>query len=577
MYIHLTRIKPRKNVLDEGCSVSEEELLMMDDESKINSAERWQQLDSDQTYLAVLYDKMIVMLTEKLNNVHQSDYSHKYWRILIGPWLRYYLYVLYRRYQLINKLYLKCGRFKTIALDKDSFICPLDTEEFIYLTKGDKYNLQIYTRILDELGLAEITERVIDAQYEKSESYNHHGLKSILVRSFFSICIHILKHRKKIILVSPYFPKKSRLKFFFKSFGRIVELPKGYFSDTQNSNVSNHFALRKNFCLEHSTSDVFERLCYKFIGDDLPKCFVENYSLYKEQATIIQEKIGNVSGIVSSNSWYGPEVFKMVSALVSESGKSLYGLQHGGNYGNCKMNSSCYHELDIVERFYSWGWGGGKVTPRPCTKLVGVNGYSFRGNNTDILYGLTSFPRFDCFNSEINPSVFNTYLQDQKIFISKLCSSAFRNLVVRPHHEDFGWETQKRLAQSFDEIKFETMNGSFLDRIKKVRLYVCDHLSTTHIEALALGVPTILFWPLDLYMLTDEAIPYYQLLEDVGVLFHNPVNAAEAVPHIYQDVESWWLNPKRQEAVAAFVDKYGKRNNQAQEIWFKELISLVDV
>ena len=45
---------------------------------------------------------------------------------------------------------------------------------------------------------------------------------------------------------------------------------------------------------------------------------------YDEQASAASKKLGTITGIVSSDSWFGNESFKMMSALINETGKALY-------------------------------------------------------------------------------------------------------------------------------------------------------------------------------------------------------------------------------------------------------------
>src|SRR5436190_19598634 len=52
----------------------------------------------DYLHLQEVYERYLQRLAERMNEVHQVDHSLRYWRILIGPWLFYFIQVLYDRY-----------------------------------------------------------------------------------------------------------------------------------------------------------------------------------------------------------------------------------------------------------------------------------------------------------------------------------------------------------------------------------------------------------------------------------------------------------------------------------------------
>ena len=48
-------------------------------------------------YTNNLYNKFIVELAEQLNNFHKQKYSKKYWEIIIGHWLGFYIKVIFKK------------------------------------------------------------------------------------------------------------------------------------------------------------------------------------------------------------------------------------------------------------------------------------------------------------------------------------------------------------------------------------------------------------------------------------------------------------------------------------------------
>ena len=52
-------------------------------------------LYADYLYLREFYERLLVDLSAQLNQIHIVDHSLRYWRILIGPWLGYFIPMLF--------------------------------------------------------------------------------------------------------------------------------------------------------------------------------------------------------------------------------------------------------------------------------------------------------------------------------------------------------------------------------------------------------------------------------------------------------------------------------------------------
>ena len=59
-------------------------------------------LYNDYQYLNSLYEDTLNNTKEQLNRIHDVDYSLRYWRILIGPWLAYFMQMVFDRWAMLN-------------------------------------------------------------------------------------------------------------------------------------------------------------------------------------------------------------------------------------------------------------------------------------------------------------------------------------------------------------------------------------------------------------------------------------------------------------------------------------------
>lgn len=527
-------------------------------------------------YLLELYRRLIQEIANVLNQYHKKNFSTRYWSILIGPWLRYYIYILYERFKTLEHIFMVNKNFQTLGLDEANYHYPIDTLDFMELLKEDSYNLQIYTKLIKSTKLFIITQyikRRVRSRCNKKTPNNK------LKRFFWIFIFYFLRKRKKLGLFKSYFPKLTRLYFMVFSMGKLMEIPEAILPELDCTEKDYSFSLRNEIKLKYTGNNQFEDFLYSSLIEDLPICFLEGYNKYFMHAKQTINYLGHIKGFVSANAWYYSELFKQISALKAESNNKLYGIQHGGNYGNIQFNVSCEHELEILDNYYTWGWSSTikMVKPMPINKLSSRFSFNKNMGAKDVLYGLTCLPRFDNNYFILLPSEFEKYLNDQKVFISSLSEEAKNYLFVRPHHEDLGWNIKGKLRENFSQLKFDDWGTSFLERLHSCKLYICDHLSTTHIESLALNKPTILFWRPGYFPYSETAVSYYQTLKDVGILFDEPVSAAIAVNEIINDVECWWAMPERQIAVRKFCQQYARVSITSEKIWLHELLSLVNV
>jgi putative transferase (TIGR04331 family) len=147
----------------------------------------------------------------------------------------------------------------------------------------------------------------------------------------------------------------------------------------------------------------------------------------------------------------------------------------------------------------------------------------------------------------------------------------------RPHRETYEWGILERMKDCAPNIRIDSWDVPFQESLDNCRLYVCDHLSTTFIEALAANKPTVLYWSPEANRLRPEAQPYFELLKEAGVLFDTPEAAASAVATVYDDVATWWNEPQRQVAIRKFCERFARTSPDAITIWSNELTRVSDL
>ena len=78
-----------------------------------------EKLKKDYNYSKSLYNNLISELTKNLNFYHKVNYSSRYWKIVLGPWLLSFIQVVLERYENIEQLEGDENEYETIILKID--------------------------------------------------------------------------------------------------------------------------------------------------------------------------------------------------------------------------------------------------------------------------------------------------------------------------------------------------------------------------------------------------------------------------------------------------------------------------
>ena len=108
------------------------------------------QMYSDYLYLEKVHKKIIQSLSKFLNNLHNVNFTEKYWQVLLDPWLFAYLGSTYFRWSTISNILNGNQDYETKIYANLVNIEPvLDYDEYrLRIAKSHSFNHNIFSRII---------------------------------------------------------------------------------------------------------------------------------------------------------------------------------------------------------------------------------------------------------------------------------------------------------------------------------------------------------------------------------------------------------------------------------------------
>jgi len=521
-------------------------------------------------YIARIYESFLDKLVPILNTIHSEKHNERYWRILIGPWLYFYINAIYKRYVVIKAAVKKYPVFETIALSDESFVVPLNMLDYMLKIEQDRYNLQIFTKVLQFLGYDFFQKKIKFFLMTANDHSNGSNPGRILKRIYNDYCKKIyifFQNEQSIIVKNTFFATSLEYRLMIKSLFKIWVDKTDEYKQLQAKPNRHMRTQLQEMCVKDNE---FEGLLAHILPDDCPQCFLESYEIIKNismKAYPVSPKV-----IFSATSNYFDEVFKQWAARNTELGTILIGAQHGGYYGYYQDHFYTEHEIKINDKYYSWGWdskrsGEDSVVPFVATKLGGYKKFAADNKKNRILYTTISQSRYRFFLNVF--SVSQEVPEWRSLFIKTLLPEMHKKLNIRVRegvHDLF--ETM------FPDYQIESWKtSSFLKSLEKCRICICDYCGTTFLESLSLNKPTIVFFNPETNRLCKTEEPYFEQLRKVGILYYRPEDAAQAVNAIYGDVEGWWNRPHLQSVRLQFCERFARTSSDPIGDWSKELLN----
>ena len=535
-----------------------------------------ERLFQDYLYLDRVYEKYLSVLTRKLNEIHKVNHSELYWRIIIGPWLFYFIEILFDRYLSI----VYAGDVEYISntwitdTDQDFFI-PRNFKDFFENCIDDKYNHLLYSYLIKKRG--NIPYEIVNNTSSNEIFFANRkiGLRRKIALNLINTYNRLIPaNLKRYIFVAPYLKRIDLFKLQL-SLGQLptlysFDIDMDFYPDVDKK-------IRNNFVLSNGANE-YECILDELIPYQMPVLYIEGYeAFYRYIDNIYSER---PALIFTANASISIEGFKFWTAREIERGSRLVLSQHGGHHGMGKWSSELKHEITISDLYFTWGWkekDNLKLCPMPSGKLSRLKKEKIKPKRDgNILWVLMGLPRYSywMYSIPVGPQML-IYLEEQKRFADGVSEPVRDLLLIRPYMRDFGWNERLRLKDMMPSIKQDDGKKTMLEQLQESRLFIGTYNATTYLEAFAADFPTIIFWNPSYWELCEEAEPYFNILHDAGILHYSPESAAKKVNDIFDDPMSWWMSDNIQRAKNIFCGRFALTADKWINIWEEKLKGIV--
>jgi putative transferase (TIGR04331 family) len=523
-----------------------------------------ERLYRDHQFLRDVYECRLRLLAGQLDLLHGETHSIRYWRMIIGPWLRHFVEDLYDRYLSIDAAF-QSGKV-TATLIAPATIAdwvPLNLITFLKRSWDDPWNQYLYGRIISSIeGMP--WKIAADIAPPSNLALGTTNMSSPLRRIARKMLSSVPDAFNRVVLVSSHLGRwqQTRLQL------ALGQIPYLVSPQIEPEDETPDAAARRKLT-DGPSSTPFERLLNNLIPEQIPLAYVEAYPGMRERALDAFPKKPRV--ILSANAFYDNEGFKIWAAHQTETGTKFCALQHGGHYGMGLWSSFDEHELAISDRYYTWGWkteaankecrplsGGSLIRSKKSLKARGSGG---------ILWATMALPRYmyGFYSVPVGPQV-QSYFDDQKRFAAAVSPAVMELLQLRLYPHDYGWQAYDRMHDAIPELNIYRGPMPFIKQLNESRLYVGTYNSTTFLETFVADYPTVVFWNPAHWELRPSAQPAFDDLRLAGILHDTPEAAAAKVNEIHHDPSRWWRQPAVQEAKNRFCARFA----MVRDDWINE-------
>ena len=529
------------------------------------SKSRWSNkkiLSKDSKYIYNLNKRIIKKLCNNLNRIHKTNYTEKFWFILISPWSLRFIQILFDRWFAIKSTIKKNKNLNCnfLTFNNHDYFIPLSAEEFIVLYRNDYWNQFICQEIANFLkSNIKVKNKLKFIRLEDiHKSVNYPKYKVSIFKTIMKKIFKIFNFKNY-----KYFIYNTNLGFFNELLLslKLYQLPIFQNMDLSIDRTIADNNQRSNLLKGFKSTNDFENFLIKITCNHLPFLFLEKFSELEKNMKNKNLPLKPIKIFSSYGLWSDTAMNYYCAQKIENKTKLFYG-QHGGTYGIAQTHFQTDYEIDVADKYLNWGWKKKSKKIINFGKIQKIKKLKFRiDDQKNLLFIINKRHKYSTFlNSSLNESIdFLALLKFNSKFLTNLSEKVRDEIIIRPM-------PGSNFANNYDffgnlEKNYKTDNESNITKLyKKSKLVVHTLNSTSLIETLSLNLPTIVIFDKIKNPFTKEGKKIFNLLEKNNIFFSDPLKASKFLNKIWDNkVSLWWGQKKTQSAIKKFNSTFSKK------------------
>ena len=501
-------------------------------------------------------ESYLSILTVQLNNKLDLNHSEKFWRIILMPWLLTFVQITWLKQKLINN-FIKAHNNDEIFVEMLDNSVKWDFMDHLDFMKNGVENIEFNHWLFSRLIENNIPENW-KISYRKCTYKKYYDTGKLLNPTLKARIADKLEVLFPLIGINGINVFEAIL-FKIVNKIKIQKIKKEEQTKKISYNKSNN-DIEWNLDWDSTVKNIF------------PRAFLSITRKYKSPY-----KYKKLVFSTASISYYDFKK-RLKLALSVERGAQSIGIQHGGAYGTFAVHSLVTAvEYENSHRFFSWGWEKTsyqkeKIIPLPSPSLSKLR-YCCKTEEIIFVNGISSILPLRI-NSLKQPNQVINERNDNSAFIKGLDNKLLSNLFYRPSFSLKSGGQISLLDEEFIKSNFpkvRIIKGDLHARTMKSKLLILNQPGTTFNIAMAANIPTICYWNPKFYYIDEMAKSYFKKLEDVGIIYNNPIDAAQKANKIWNDIDAWWGQATLQKARHDWTFKYARNS----KYWFRDWVKTI--
>jgi putative transferase (TIGR04331 family) len=507
-------------------------------------------LRTDYVYLREAYERILSKLGPRLNRIHNIDASDRYWRILVGPWLCYFVQIAFDRWSSVQQAVKQFSvGGTTILTGNENEMVPNDMGHFYNLLPTEAWNHHLYAfmiRHYTDVPFIEADAIEVTSQSGPTQRRRYQQLK----RLYKALASKGVRDRDALF-VATYLTNTDLTKLYL----RFRQIPQ-YLAPVEPEQTQLDWGQR-DWVLDADPQNRFEDCLLKLVTKQIPRVFLEGYRALASQVARLSWPRRPQAMFTSNAMWFDTVTMAYVAQNTERKSPLLCG-QHGGVYGIAEFSFAEEHEIAISDKFLTWGWRDSneqKLVPVGMLKPI----HRRRRPKPDgrlLLVGMSTFSRYSYILTSESSIDFADYMERCFKFADALPQAIRHQLLVRLTARDVGWSQGARWRERFPDVEVDLGKATMPELMKTARLIVCTYNSTNFLEAIASDTPTVLIGDFKESPLRESAVPFFSELAAVGIVHGSPESAALHIAGVWANVEAWWNEPRVRRALFRFQERF---------------------